>query len=160
MGKVLEAEGNQRTTIFSSPLAGAGMNSPSNRGSGYLPAGYYASGNSAPASGAGMTHIGGAARPLSKLGLEGRESSRRDSRGPTPPHSPSLPPSRGADSVFNGSRLSMQGLVGQASNSTLNLNVAPQGRAPSAYLEDLFANHPPGSPGQPPMEERRSSKRY
>ena len=144
-------------SLFFSPTAGAGMNSPGNRGSGYLPSGYYAAGNAAPASGAGMTHIGGGARPLSHLSNQALQSSRRNSRGPTPPRSPSLPPSRGADSILSGSRLSTQGLVGQASNSTLNLNAPSQGRAPSAYLEDLFENHPPG---KAPIEERRSSRRY
>ena len=143
-------------SLFFSPTAGAGMNAAGNRGSGYLPSGYYAAGNSAPASGAGMTHIGGGARPLSHLSNQALQASRRNSRGPSPPGSPSLPPSRGADSVLSG-RLSTQGLVGQASNSTLNLNAPSQGRAPSAYLEDLFENHPPG---KPPTEERRSSRRY
>lgn len=31
----------------------------------------------------------------------------------------------------------------QASNSSLNLSVAPQSRAPSAYLDDLFESHQP-----------------
>ena len=145
------------SNLFFSPTAGAGINSPGNRGSGYLPSGYYAAGNAAPANGAGMTHIGGGTRPLSHLSNQPFVNSRRSSRGPSPPRSPSLPPSRGADSILSASRLSTQGLVGQASNSTLNLNAPPQGRAPSAYLEDLFENHPPG---QPPVEERRSSKRY
>ena len=146
-----------RNSLFFSPTAGAGINSPGNRGSGYLPSGYYAAGNAAPANGAGMTHIGGGSRPLSHLSNQPFHNPRRDSRGPSPPRSPSLPPSRGADSTLSASRLSTQGLVGQASNSTLNLNAPHQGRAPSAYLEDLFENHPPG---QPPVEERRSSKRY
>ena len=161
--KVGSRRQSAHSNLFFSPTAGAGMNSPSNRGSGYLPAGYYTAGNSAPANGAGMTQIGGGARSQSKLGVDGYDSPRRMSRANSPPRSPSLPPSRGADSMLSGRRLSTQGLIGQPSSSTLNLNVPPQGRAPSAYLEDLFSNHAPGSPGSPghpPVEERRSSKRY
>lgn len=33
----------------------------------------------------------------------------------------------------------------QASNSSLNLSVAPQSRAPSAYLDDLFESHQPAA---------------
>ena len=141
-------------SLFFSPTAGAGMNSPSNRASGYLPAGFYAAGNAAPGGVAGMTHIGGGGMPLSNHGNQNQRYARRLSRGHSPQRSPSLPPSRGES--FNGSKLSTQGLVGQPSNSSLNLAVAPQGRAPSAYLEDLFENHPPG---QPPVEEQRSSRR-
>ena len=68
--------------------------------------------------------------------------------GPSPPRSPSLPPSRGTDTV-----LGKAGLTMHTSNSSLNLSVAPQSRAPSAYLEDLFENHPPGQ--APPGEHRR-----
>ena len=146
-----------QTNLFFSPTAGAGMQSQGNRGSGYLPAGYYATGNAAPAGGAGTTHIGGGV-PTSNINSgNGRYSearghsagnSRRSSRGPTPPHSPMLPPSRGAESLYNGSRLSTQGLMGQPSNNSLSsLSVGPQGRAPSAYLEELFESHaPPQSP--------------
>jgi len=130
-------------SLYFSPTAGAGMHTPSNRGSGYLPAGYYAAGNSAPS---GMTHIGGSGMPLSNLGNQGRRYSRTRSAGHSPPRSPSLPPSRGGDSLYNGRPSTQgltQGLTMHASNSSLN--VAPtQSRAPSAYLEDLFENHPPG----------------
>ena len=146
------------TSLYFSPTAGAGMHSPSNRASGYLPAGYYAAGNGAPGGGTGMTHIGGGATSLSNLGLQSKRYSRVQSRGQSPQRSPSLPTSRGTDSVLSGSRLSTQGLVGQISNSNLNLSVAPQGRAPSAYLEDLFENHPPGQ--TVPEERRSSSRRY
>ena len=145
-----------QASLFFSPTAGAGMQPGGNRGSGYLPAGYYASGSAAPANGSNMTHIG-AGVPLTNLPNGNRRysrahsasNSRRSSRGPTPPHSPIIPPtSRGADSLYNGSRLSTQALVGQASNQSISsLGIAPQGRAPSAYLEDLFENHtPPRSP--------------
>ena len=147
------------TSLFFSPTAGAGMQSNANRGSGYLPAGYYASGTAAPAAGAGMTHVGGGV-PMTNLAKSDRRyskgNSRGASRGATPPQSPSLPPSRGAESMLSG-RLSTQGLVGHPSNNSLtNLNVAPQGRAPSAYLEDLFESH---TPPRSPKENRRESGR-
>ena len=144
-------------SLFFSPTAGAGMHTPNNRVSGYLPAGYYASGNAAPGGGTGVAHLGGGPTPSSNLAPQNRSYSRVQSRGHSPSPSSSLPPSRGADSVFNGSRLSTQGLAGHGSTSSLNLNAPPQGRAPSAYLEDLFENHPPV---QPAPEERRHSKRY
>ena len=134
------------TSLFFSPTAGAGIQNAANRNSGYLPAGYYASGTAAPANGTGMAHIGGGGAGLPMTNLPNGASRRVSSMAPSPPRSPSLPPSRGAESIYNpnASRLSTQGLVGQQSNPSLNsLSVAPQGRAPSAYLEDLFANHPP-----------------
>ena len=91
--------------------------------------------------------------------LTNMRDSKRYSRNNSPPGTPSLPPSRGGgppDSPYNG-RLSTQALVNQSSSS-LNLNTPTQGRAPSAYLEDLFENHPPGS--FPPEESVRESKRY
>ena len=142
-------------SLFFSPTAGAGMNALSNRASGYLPSGYYTSGNAAPASGASMTHIGGGAVPMSNLSNQNRYS-QAGLRGQSPSRAPSPPSSGGGDSLFNGSRLSTPGLMGQASNGSLNLSVAPQGRAPSAYLEDLFENHPPV---QPQADERRHSRR-
>ncbi|MDI1493321.1 MAG: hypothetical protein OHK93_005109 [Ramalina farinacea] len=146
------------SNLFFSPTAGAGMNAPSNRASGYLPSGYYASGNAAPASGAGMTHIGSGV-PMSNLSNQNRYSQAGlGPRGHSPSRSraPSPPSSRGGDSLFNGSRLSTPGLMGQASSSTLNLNAAPQGRAPSAYLDDLFENH---APVQTPTDDKRHSRR-
>lgn len=159
-GKVGSRRASAHNNLFFSPTAGAGMNSPSNRGSGYLPAGYYASGNSALAGGAGMAQIGGGSRPISKLGVDGYDSPRRMSTARSPPRSPSLPTSRGGDSIMSGRRLSTQGLVGQPTGNTLNLSVPPQGRAPSAYLEDLISSHTPGSPGHSPVDERRSSRRF
>ncbi|KAJ5872558.1 uncharacterized protein N7529_004911 [Penicillium soppii] len=109
--------------LFFSPTAGgptgshASLNATSstgNRGSTYLPAGYYAAaGSSNPAPGE---------LPYSPTaGLS----------------SPSLPPT----GVYHDPH-QRQSYVG-ASTSSLNLNQAPQGRAPSAYLEDLFENHAP-----------------
>ena len=144
-----------RGSLFFSPTASTGMQSPGNRGSTYLPAGYYAAGNSAPSGGSGMTHIGGGGIGLSNLTPQNHRYSRARSLGPSPPGSPSLPPSRGADSTL--ARLSTAGLTMHASNSSLNLSAPPQGRAPSAYLEDLFENHPPGTP---PAEEHGRGRRY
>lgn len=113
--------------LFFSPTAGGGPHgshaslnatgNTGNRGSTYLPAGYYAAaGSSTPAAGAGEVPYSPAA------GLS----------------SPSLPPT----GVFHDSHNQRQSYVG-ASTSSLNLNQAPQGRAPSAYLEDLFESHVP-----------------
>ncbi|KAL1994597.1 hypothetical protein VTN49DRAFT_2067 [Thermomyces lanuginosus] len=99
--------------LFYSPTAAPSghQGASSHRGSSYLPAGYYSAGS---AGGPRMSHLG----------------------SQTPPASPSLPPSRGHDVPFN--RASH---FGGASTSSLNLNAPPQGRAPSAYLEDLFESH-------------------
>ncbi|MCJ1366659.1 hypothetical protein MMC16_005789 [Acarospora aff. strigata] len=133
--------------LFFSPTAGAGMHAPGNRGSSYLPAGYYAAGNSAPGGGSGMTHVGSGPISLSNLGPQSYGYSRARSLGPSPPGSPALPPSRGGDVGYG--RGSTVGLSTHASTSTLNLSAPPQGRAPSAYLEDLFENYPPVPTGLP-----------
>ena len=143
-----------RGSLFFSPTASTGMQTPGNRGSSYLPAGYYAAGNSAPSGGSGMTHIGGGGIGLSNLTPQNHRYSRARSIGPSPPVSPSLPPSRGADSTLG--KLNTPGLTMHASNSSLNLSAPPQGRAPSAYLEDLFENHPAGTP---PSEEHGRGRR-
>ncbi|KAL8731782.1 MAG: hypothetical protein Q9166_003229 [cf. Caloplaca sp. 2 TL-2023] len=124
-----------RSSLFFSPTAGSGMQTPGNRGSGYLPAGYYAAGNAAPGGGPGMAHVDGKS-PLSGLRDQNHRYSRARSTGPSPPGTPSLPPSRGAEVGY---RPSTAGLSTQASTSTLS--TVPQGRAPSAYLEDLFEDH-------------------
>ncbi|KAG7007113.1 hypothetical protein G7Y79_00011g030110 [Physcia stellaris] len=137
-------------SLFFSPTAGAGMHTPSNRGSGYLPAGYYAAGNSGDR-GSGMQQIG-----LSNLNPGGVAPNNRYSRasrsiGPTPPDSPRLPASRGnGDSRPNTANLSTTALTGAASNNSLN--TAPQSRAPSAYLEDLFES---GVGSAEPVSERQ-----
>ncbi|EEP82890.1 predicted protein [Uncinocarpus reesii 1704] len=118
-------------SLFFSPTAGASMHTPGNRGSGYLPAGYYSASSAAPGGGAGLAHLSTSSIGLSPLGPQAQGYSRTRS-GPSPPGSPGLPPSsRGHDQAH-------------PSTSSLNLSTAPQGRAPSAYLEDLFENHPPG----------------
>ena len=145
-----------RGSLFFSPTAGAAMHTPGSRGSNYLPAGYYAAGNSAPGGGSNMTHIGGGGIGLSNLRPESHRYSRARSVGPSPPGSPSLPPSRGGEPTYHG-RMSNVGLTTHASNSSLNLSAQPQSRAPSAYLDDLFENHVPVSP-QP--EEHGRGRRY
>ena len=126
-----------RESLFFSPTAGGAGPMSGPRGSGYLPAGYYAAGNSAPGGGSGMTHIGGGSI---SMGNPNPRFSRARSSGPSPPLSPSLPPSRGEDTSRRKS--STAGMTLHASNSSLNLS--SHTRAPSAYLDDLFENHPPG----------------
>ncbi|KAJ5508706.1 hypothetical protein N7527_010849 [Penicillium freii] len=113
--------------LFFSPTAGGptgshpnlnATGSTGNRGSTYLPAGYYAAaGSSNPAPGGDPPYS-----PTAGLS------------------SPSLPPA----GVYHDSHNQRHSYVG-ASTSSLNLNQAPQGRAPSAYLEDLFESHAPHS---------------
>ena len=125
-------------SLFFSPTAGAagaGMSHAGNRGSNYLPAGYYAAGAAAPGNGTGLAHIGSTENiTLSNL--------RPQSQGYAhPPESPVYPPSIGH-------RL-------QPSMSSIDLNqrtAAP--RAPSAYLEELF-NESGSAPGGPPLPQGR-----
>ncbi|XPT02007.1 hypothetical protein M3J09_011130 [Ascochyta lentis] len=157
------------SSLFFSPTAGgaAGLAAQGNRSSNYLPAGYYASGNAAPAGGSPMAYVGGNSGHLStnSLALPGNRFSRAS--GNSPPGSPSLPPSRGydrappsRDGFSNYNRNSVanpntpgntrSGVYGHGNGngtvSNLSLNVPggtteAGGRAPSAYLEDLFENH-------------------
>ncbi|KAG9196268.1 hypothetical protein G6011_01389 [Alternaria panax] len=157
------------SSLFFSPTAGgaAGMrDSVAARSSTYLPAGYYASGNAAPAAGSPQMHIGGQnPNNLSALSLStpGNRFSARS--GMSPPESPSLPPSRGGYarappsrdglSVYNRNSVATLGQSGNTRSiygqdghavSQLSLNVpggtnVPGGRTPSGYLDDLFENH-------------------
>jgi hypothetical protein len=159
--------------LFFSPTAGgaAGLrDSVAARSSTYLPAGYYASGNAAPAAGSPQMHIGGQnPNNLSALSLStpGNRFSARS--GMSPPESPSLPPSRGGYarappsrdglSVYNRNSVATLGQPGNTRSiygqdghavSQLSLNVpggtnVPGGRTPSGYLDDLFENHGNGS---------------
>ncbi|KAH7306061.1 hypothetical protein BKA65DRAFT_373239, partial [Rhexocercosporidium sp. MPI-PUGE-AT-0058] len=133
--------GASTSSLFFSPTAGAagaGLANPGNRGSNYLPAGYYASGASAIANGQSQVHLGHQpAISLSNLGPQSQGYNRARSMGPSPPDSPFI--------------------AGQSahmtSSSTLNLNQGYGGneRAPSAYLEDLFdGENAPPIPGQGP----------
>ncbi|KAI9882193.1 MAG: Golgi transport complex subunit 3 [Watsoniomyces obsoletus] len=121
-------------SLFFSPTAARGVSMidpTTSRPQSYLPGGYYPAANSTAAGGAGTVHLG--PPPGSS-----HNQSRR-SRGPSPPASPSLSPSRGVDPNY--ARASHVGVPSQASTSSLNLSMPPQGRAPSAYLEDLFESH-------------------
>lgn len=121
------------SSLFFSPTAGAagaGMANVGNRGSNYLPAGYYAAGASAPGNGNGQTHIGPGAREsisLSNLGAHSQGYSRARSMGPSPPDSPAFQPTH---SFVSGGH--------DLSTSTLDLGRLPNGRAPSTVLDDLF----------------------
>lgn len=135
-----------RQSLFFSPTAGTGMHTPGNRNSStYLPAGYYAAGNAAPAGGAGMTHLGGGSNRLSHMSLgdivpKSQGYQRAQSMEPGS-DSNSLHPSRGTENMPS-ERLSYGG---RPSMSSGNLSLPPNGRAPSAYLEELFENYPPGA---------------
>jgi hypothetical protein len=156
------------SSLFFSPTAGgaAGLRDSVNRSSTYLPSGYYASGNAAPAQGSPVTHVGGGNLSANSLALPGNRFSRAS--GISPPDSPSLPPSRGGYprappsreglSMYNRNsvatlgapRDTRSGVYSHNENlSQLSLNVpggtnVAGGRAPSAYLEDLFENHGAG----------------
>ncbi|KAJ5683071.1 hypothetical protein N7462_006236 [Penicillium macrosclerotiorum] len=118
--------------LFFSPTAGgAGShhslnNSTGNRASTYLPPGYYtAAGTSTPnreASGSQANIYSPTAGLSSPPGY--------------PPSSPSVAPTSG----YHETSHARHSYVG-ASTSSLNLSQPPQGRAPSAYLEDLFESH-------------------
>jgi len=114
-----------QSSLFFSPTAGAvggGINQAGNRGSNYLPAGYYAAGASQPGNGQGAAHIGGHHQSISMSNLVPNRDgyARAKSVGPSPPGTPDFRPHA-------------------ASSSTLNLSQVPgEQRAPSAYLEDLF----------------------
>lgn len=121
-------------SLFFSPTAGAnGLGNPVNRGSGYLPAGYYAAGASQLGNGQGMAHVG-SGNPgisLSNLGPSRDGYAKTRSVGPSPPGSPYI------NAI--------------PSSSTLNLSQAPgDQRAPSTYLDDLF-----DSEGSPPVPNHR-----
>ncbi len=125
------------SNLFYSPTARS-MSGPEplgNRGSAYLPGGYYPMSNAAPAGGAATVH----------LGTPTTSHSRVRSRGTSPPASPSLSPARGIDPTYARHSSSMAPphvpIPSHASTSSLNLSVPPAGRAPSAYLEDLFESH-------------------
>ena len=129
------ATGVANQSLFFSPTAGAnGLGNPANRGSSYLPAGYYAAGASQLGNGQGMAHVGSgnAGISLSNLGPSRDGYAKTRSVGPSPPGSPYI------NAI--------------PSSSTLNLSQAPgeHQRAPSAYLDDLF-----DSEGSPPVPNHR-----
>ncbi|KAB8255300.1 hypothetical protein BDV32DRAFT_130966 [Aspergillus pseudonomiae] len=120
--------------LFFSPTAG--MHSGGNRGSSYLPAGYYAAGNTAAGSGSHQS-MQFSAPDLPGMGPQAQGYTRTKS-GPSPPGTPTHAPGGVYEPQFNTSRYSHV-----ASNSSVNLASPTQGRTPSAYLEDLFENPPP-----------------
>ncbi|KAF5607928.1 CSI2 [Fusarium subglutinans] len=126
------------SNLFFSPTAAASGNGAGNRGSAFLPSGFYAAGTSSPGghheNNISMTNL----RPDSR-GHFGTPS--RHTLNPSPPDSPS----------FQGRR--------DISNSTLNLNRPSSQRAPSAFLEDLLADDPSSLPPPhiPASTARRSS---
>ncbi|KAL9051969.1 MAG: hypothetical protein Q9162_005692 [Coniocarpon cinnabarinum] len=150
------------TDLFYSPTnLGGNTNAACNRGSGYMPAGFYAPGSSQPNSGNPIAHFArGSDGPT-----YGRLASR-DTATPSPPDSPSmrahsrpqsthLRPGSAAGAATNqrhSTRLSRDALAEhdaaqarrrsrRAPSGDASLNAPPQGRAPSMYLEDLFENH-------------------
>ncbi|KAF4630011.1 hypothetical protein G7Y89_g8124 [Cudoniella acicularis] len=131
------AHPSQGSLFFSPTAAAGGLNTSGNRGSNYLPAGYYAAGAASPGNAQSHIPVGGhgPAISLSNLGPASAGYGRARSIGPSPPDSPSLLASRGH----------------MASSSTVNLTHGYGGdqRAPSAYLEDLFDGEAgPPVPGQ------------
>ncbi|KAL8817111.1 MAG: hypothetical protein Q9191_008209, partial [Dirinaria sp. TL-2023a] len=150
----LSAPGS-RNSLFFSPTAGGGaggnLMSPgtSNRGSAYLPAGYYASGQSQP--GTANNHnrnsisLSNLAPPPSAGGNHGHNN-KRSSRV-SPPRSPSRP-STGRQSLLGTNlnlNLSTTALAGghAASNTS-------ESRAPSAFLEELFESASAAPPAAAP----------
>jgi hypothetical protein len=167
---VVEAPGKSASSLFFSPTAGgaAGVQNSNNRSSTYLPAGYYATGNAAPAQGSPTTYVGGQQNlSANNLAMPGNRFSHRSAV--SPPDSPSVgargsyarpPQSRDGVSMYNRNssatlgqpRDTSSGVYGNGnldSASHLSLNApggttVAGGRAPSAYLEDLFENHGAG----------------
>lgn len=135
--------GASTSNLFFSPSAGpAGANLPGNRGSSYLPSGYYAAGASTVNNGQRDVHLGGThAHGISMSSLRPESQGYGRARGLD--HSPPDSPGFSAQSRH------------MASSSTLNLNeaYAPGVRAPSAYLEDLIDGDNTTPP--PPPHSRR-----
>ena len=145
-----------RSSLFFSPTASAtaATGRPStagNRHSTYLPSGYYAAGKSGQGEG-----VAGNGRPISMIDFTGGSTSRpqtgnrpqsssRYSRalstgGVSPGPSPLLDPTTSPAPDIPYGRSSMARL------SMASLGARSDGRAPSAYLEDLF--------DQPPVPQR------
>ena len=112
--------GANNSSLFFSPTSAPAPAPLDRRASAYLPAGFYVAGNrksQGPPSNSSQTHFARAPR----------------APGASPPGTPLMAPaSRGAPGSAGTVR---------ASDSQTSLNVAPTGRAPSAYLEDLFESH-------------------
>lgn len=114
-----------QSNLFFSPTA-ANAGAGGNRGSSYLPAGFYAAGSAAPAQQQGQSINMANLNPASGHYANGS----RNTLSGSPPESPMFHPRR------------------DASTSSINLAapLAPGQRAPSAYLEDLLTDDPSSLP--------------
>ncbi|KAK2595796.1 hypothetical protein QQS21_006559 [Conoideocrella luteorostrata] len=113
-----------QSNLFFSPTAGA--SSSSNRASQFLPSGFYAAGTSSPG-GVDQTN----SISLANLRSDSRGHYANPSRNTmdiSPPDSPQV------------------GARRDPSTSSLNVNLVPGQRAPSAYLEDLLMDDPSALP--------------
>lgn len=136
-----------QTNLFFSPTAAGGANprdsiyrdnpnrdstyrDSSYRDSRFLPAGFYAAGSGSPQN---LDGADGSSISLTNLRPDSRGHTRAHS-GYGGPESPGFGPQRSPLSVRD------------VSSSSVNLNVAPDGRAPSAYLEDLLGENPEAFP--------------
>lgn len=120
-------------SLFFSPTANVNNSSQADisRRSAYLPAGYYPSVPANPS----QTHFPSHSISSSHYGRPGL--------GPSPPASPLMQPTGSAQSSSRGGTASMYNNL-NVSASHHSLTVPPTGRAPSAYLEDLFEDHTAG----------------
>lgn len=114
-----------QSNLFFSPTA-ANPGTAGNRGSSFLPSGFYAAGSGSPGP---QGH--GHSISLTNLRPDSRghgANASRNTLNPSPPESP--------------------GVMGRRdiSSSSLNLNRPPSQRAPSAYLDDLLADDPSALP--------------
>jgi hypothetical protein len=134
------SKGPRDSNLFFSPTAGAGMHSPGNRNSGYLPSGYYAATTAAPGGGTGMTTLGEPGDRGSKLRPHSGIYAATRHVDPSPPDSPDVRPSTA-------------GLSTRDSRSSLNLSTTTGNRAPSTYLDDLMS-----VPPVPPVINNYSTK--
>ena len=129
------------SNLFFSPTA-ANNGSSGNRGSAFLPSGFYASNSpNAPPNQTNSISLNNL-RPDSR-GHYANVS--RNTLGPSPPDSPQYAPRRDVSGM---------------STSSVNLSSPPAGqRAPSAYLEDLLADDPNAfpPPQMPPSTGPRNS---
>lgn len=132
LGSSRSPVGPNGSLFFSPTSPSVATNSVSgDRRSAYLPAGFYASGNrnSAVLSNNSQTRF-----------------SKSKGPGVSPPGTPLMAPqSRGGASSIQTERMS--GI--RINDSQTSLALPPTGRAPSAYLEDLFENHQPPEHGGP-----------
>lgn len=110
------------SNLFFSPTAAATGNA-GNRGSTFLPSGFYAAGSGSGSQGHGHSISLTNLRPDSR-----GHGAARNGLGPTPPDSPAFPARR------------------DMSTSSLNLGRPSSQRAPSAYLDDLLADDPGALP--------------